>query len=149
MTEARAHRVTPVVDHDRVRAAMKAANTPYAAAWAEQVRIRNAAHVAAGGRICRRLTRTGELCTIPAVGMYSQGWRCAHHTPAALDGRRETRPDPALTVEGIRRAWYADQGLAYVEQTGTPLSSTEIDRRAVASGKRRAAPESFRQARRQ
>lgn len=75
---------------------------------------------------------------------YVCGVRCPAHTPAALAGRPETVPDPARTLMGLRAAAGADP-----EVPMTPASPTKVDARAVASGKRRSAPNDFKAARAQ
>lgn len=47
----------------------------------------------------------GWYCGLSAAGLYLTGWRCPGHTPAAQAGRKETVPDPASTMTGIREAW--------------------------------------------
>lgn len=135
----------PQVNHAAVRRAMAVAAVPHQQEIAAQIEIRNTAHVAAGGRICGSLTRTGDRCTHPAVAVFLTGPRCGHHTPAAVAGRPEPAPDPARTMDGLRRAWYADRGLPFVE-FHTPAGETVVDQRAVASGKRRSSHHVFRAA---
>lgn len=94
---------------------------------------------------CGSLTPGGDQCTDPAVDVFLVGPRCAGHTPAAVAGRPEPAPDPARTMDGLRRGWYADRGLPFVE-FHTPAAETVVDQRAVASGKRRSSHHVFRAA---
>jgi len=83
----------------------------------------------------------GGHCRATPTRRYLQGPRCAAHSPAAVAGRPETAPDPALTLTGLRRS----AGLADVS---TPLTASAlIDDRAIASGKRRASTTSYTDAR--
>ncbi|MFJ4009414.1 hypothetical protein [Streptomyces sp. NPDC090026] len=69
-----------------------------------------------------------------SVRPYLSGLRCPLHTPAALAGRPETPPGPGWPPA----AW----------TTPSPLSASAlVDQRAVASGKRRSAPHTYRAAR--
>lgn len=71
----------------------------------------------------------GGYCGAPAEKSYVVGPRCPPHTPAALAGRPETVPDPALTLDGLRQA----AGMA----TSAHLNTSALyDERALASGKR-------------
>lgn len=76
------------------------------------------------------------------VVRFNPGRRCPAHTPAALAGRPEVRPDPALTLDGRRAAAGADP-----EVPMTPASPTVVDQRAIASGKRRSNPADYAAAR--
>lgn len=40
-------------------------------------------------------------CSRESWRRYLPGWRCAEHTPAALAGRAEVAPDPALSMAGL------------------------------------------------
>ena len=86
------------------------------------------------------LSASCAICAQPACGLYPDGWRCAAHTPAAIAGRPETVPDPALTLAGIRAA----RGVRY----SPPPTETVVDRAAVASGKRRSSTRAYRDAQR-
>lgn len=66
------------------------------------------------------------------VRKYLTGDRCPNHTPAALRGRPETTPDPALTITGLRTA----AGIA-VDLVAPLAAGALLDERAVASGRRR------------
>ncbi len=67
------------------------------------------------------------------VRRYLTGPRCPDHTPSALRGRSEVPPGPGLPAD----AW----------TTPSPLSDSALfDDRAVASGKRRSAPHTYRAA---
>lgn len=70
---------------------------------------------------------------IKDVHRFVIGWRCPHHTPAAMAGRSEPPPGPGWPVD----AW----------TTPSPISSSRVhDARAVASGKRRSSPHEYRAA---
>jgi hypothetical protein len=84
----------------------------------------------------------GEVCGASPSRPYLTGDRCAAHTPAALAGRPECSPDPALTLDALRLA----AGIA-VDSAPPASASALTDNRAIASGKRRASLDSFRQAR--
>lgn len=73
------------------------------------------------------------------VRRYIPGPRCPQHTPAALNGRPECEPDPTLTLDGIRAA----KGLTYHYR---PNDTALNDQRAVASGRRRSNPQTYRDA---
>ena len=88
----------------------------------------------------RQWERLCAICHAAAVGLYTDGWRCAAHTPAAIAGRPETVPDPALTLAGIRAA----RGVRY----SPPPTETVVDRAAIASGKRRSSTRAYRDAQR-
>ncbi len=88
----------------------------------------------------RQWERLCAICHAAAVGLYTDGWRCADHTPAAIAGRPETVPDPALTLSGIRAA----RGVRY----SPPPRETVVDRAAIASGKRRSNIRAYRDAQR-
>ncbi|MFI5880896.1 hypothetical protein [Streptomyces sp. NPDC051554] len=64
---------------------------------------------------------------------YLTGLRCPLRTPAALAGRPEPRPGPGLPAG----AWTTPSPLA---------ASALIDERAIASGKRRSSPHTYRAA---
>ncbi|WP_055696532.1 hypothetical protein [Streptomyces silaceus] len=67
------------------------------------------------------------------VRLYLTGPRCPDHTPNALRGRPEPPPGPSLPAG----AW----------TTPSPLSDSALfDDRAVASGKRRSTPHTYRTA---
>lgn len=80
-------------------------------------------------------------CPGRATAGYLTGLRCPDHTPAAIAGRPETTPDPARTLEGIRKAHGANP-----EVPMTPAGGTLVDARAIASGKRRSNPQDYRAA---
>lgn len=82
------------------------------------------------------------VCGATPTRRYLTGDRCAAHTPAAVAGRTEAAPDPALTIVGLRTA----AGLP-VDFMAPNSTSTLLDERAVASGRRRSGPETFRAAR--
>lgn len=91
---------------------------------------------------CTSLDGRGNVCNRPALARYLTGWRCADHTPAAFAGRPEAAPDPASTLDGLRKAAGADTSKPF-----TPAGPTLIDQRAVASGKRRSNPTDYKAAR--
>lgn len=67
------------------------------------------------------------------VRPYLTGPRCPNHTPSALQGRPEAPPGPGLPAD----AW----------TTPSPLSDSALfDNRAIASGKRRSTPHTYRAA---
>lgn len=67
------------------------------------------------------------------IRLYLPGPRCPDHTPNALRGRPEPPPGPGFPAG----AW----------TTPSPLSTSALlDNRAVASGKRRSAPHTYRAA---
>lgn len=71
--------------------------------------------------------------TVDGVRRYVIGWRCPDHTPAAMAGRPEPQPGPGMPAS----AW----------KTLSPLSASRIaDERAIASGKRRSTPHTYRAA---
>lgn len=45
-------------------------------------------------------TDTGSYCQATPSKQFKDGPRCRDHTPAALNGRPETKPDPAQTLDG-------------------------------------------------
>lgn len=48
----------------------------------------------------------GWYCGAAETRPYLTGDRCPRHTPAAIAGRPEPPvPDPAMTIQGLRRAW--------------------------------------------
>lgn len=67
------------------------------------------------------------------VRLYGPGFRCPAHTPAAVAGRAEPPPGPGMPAG----AWTA------LSPLGT---SALVDARAVASGKRRSSPHTYRAA---
>ena len=72
--------------------------------------------------------------TADGVRAYLTGPRCPDHTPSVLAGRPEPEPGPGLPAT----AW----------STPSPLSDSRVaDQRAIASGKRRASPHSYKAAR--
>jgi hypothetical protein len=76
----------------------------------------------------KRHCRTGE-----GVRRFLTGSRCPLHTPAALAGQPEPQPGPGMPAA----AW----------TTPSPLNDSRIhDARAVASGKRRSSPHTYRAA---
>lgn len=82
------------------------------------------------------------VCGATPTRRYLLGGRCAAHTPCALAGHPEPKPDPALTLAGLRAA----AGLR--TDAVAPLAASSLtDERAIASGKRRAAPHTYRAAR--
>ena len=84
----------------------------------------------------------GAFCAATPTRAYLPGPRCQSHTPAAVAGRPEARPDPAATMTGLREA-------AGLPATPPPLpqsASRVVDDRAVASGKRRSSPAAYREA---
>lgn len=69
--------------------------------------------------------------TTTSVRRYLTGLRCPDHTPAAIAGRPEPAPGPGYTPQA----------------TPTPLGASALfDARAVASGRRRSAPHTYRAA---
>lgn len=83
---------------------------------------------------------TGWCGTIEGVRSYLPGRRCPEHTPAALAGRPESLPDPELALDALRDS----KGLRYGYR---PSDSALLDKRAIASGKRRSTPADYRLAR--
>lgn len=81
------------------------------------------------------------VCNAPTAARYLPGPRCPAHTPAALGGRPESVPDPALTLDGLRKAAGANPDAAM-----TPAGPTAIDTAAIRSGKRRPSPQDYRSA---
>lgn len=73
-------------------------------------------------------------CAAPAR-LYPGGWRCAEHGPPA-----QPPPPPGTTLAERLEA-------AGVRRMHTPAGGTVVDRRAVASGKRRSSPTAYRNAR--
>lgn len=43
-----------------------------------------------------------QHCNVTPTNRYLVGDRCCEHTPAAVGGRAESIPDPALTLDGLR-----------------------------------------------
>ncbi|WP_033818903.1 hypothetical protein [Kitasatospora sp. MBT63] len=81
---------------------------------------------------CRQwLPATGQHCG-EAARFYLTGWRCPGHTPAAQAGRAEPEPGPGYTPQRLPTSQAA---------------SALVDARAVASGKRRSTPQTYRLAR--
>lgn len=91
-------------------------------------------------------SKPGDPCTAGPCGRtdthpYAVGPRCDGHAPWVRAGL----PDPAS-------ARYCPPSICYCGQCGrvnvvAPITETVIDRDAIRSGKRRAAPEDYRQAR--
>lgn len=77
-----------------------------------------------------------------AVRLFTVGSRCPEHTPAALDGKPETVPDPSRTLAALREA----AGIP-VDNAPPIAASSLLDERASASGKRRSSPNTYRAAR--
>jgi hypothetical protein len=72
---------------------------------------------------------------VDGIRPYLSGLRCPLHTPAALAGKPEPQPGPGWP----NAAW----------STPSPQSASALfDQRAVASGKRRSAPHTYRAAQR-
>lgn len=83
--------------------------------------------------------RTPEPCDIPATDhdgethFYVNGWKCDRHSPWAAKGLPKPQPGPGLPAG----AW----------TTPSPLSDSRVhDDRAIASGKRRSSPHTYRAA---
>lgn len=57
------------------------------------------------GKCAHWLGDLGWYCGAVEARFYLPGFRCPRHTPAALAGRREDKPDPARSLTGIRAAW--------------------------------------------
>jgi hypothetical protein len=76
------------------------------------------------------------------VRMFLPGMRCPAHTPAAVNGRPENPINPAMTLDGLRRA-------AGLEFNYRPTDSALVDNRAVASGRRRSNDRTYRLARKE
>ncbi|WP_262701999.1 MULTISPECIES: hypothetical protein [Streptomyces] len=72
-------------------------------------------------------------CSAEGLRRYRTGLRCPLHTPAAEAGRPESPEGPGWPTA----AWSAPSPLS---------SSAVIDERAVASGKRRSSPSTYRAA---
>lgn len=83
--------MTAEIDYERVHAAMKRVGEHLNEQRLARIAARNAAHIAAGGRICRSAEQwpLQGVCTRPAIGFYLSGWRCQEHTPAKLAGHPE------------------------------------------------------------
>ena len=65
--------------------------------------------------------------------LYAAGWRCNRHTPNAIRGLPEAPPGPGMPAG----AW----------TTPSPINDSRVhDARAIASGKRRASPHTYRAA---
>ncbi|MFJ4926889.1 hypothetical protein [Streptomyces sp. NPDC088736] len=65
--------------------------------------------------------------------LYPCGWRCSNHAPWALAGQPEPQPGPGMPAG----AW----------TTPSPINDSRVhDARAVASGKRRSTPQTYRAA---
>lgn len=64
-------------------------------------------------------------CGTPTRVRFLPGFRCPDHTPAALAGRPEASPDPELTMEGLRRTWYAER--EGIGKAPTPRDDDQID----------------------
>jgi hypothetical protein len=92
---------------------------------------------------------TGERCPgrcgSTDVHLYACGWRCSAHTPARLAGLPE--PDAARYCAPLR--CYCGQCPAWTKRATYADGATVIDHRAIASGKRRASPAAYRNARTQ
>jgi hypothetical protein len=73
-----------------------------------------------------------EEC-VPGARLFACGWRCARHTPAAMEGRCEPPPGPGWPAG----AW----------ATPSPQAASSLtDEKAVASGKRRSSAAGYRSA---
>lgn len=92
---------------------------------------------------CKHWKDPDGYCGAKPTRMYGSGRRCRDHTPAALAGRPETVPDPALTLIGLREAAGAAGPMPPAPASATRL----VDDRAVASGKRRSTPNASARAR--
>lgn len=79
-----------------------------------------------------------DTCARPGR-LYPRGWRCDEHAPRPVP----PTPDPARTLDGLRAA----AGLPTHVVPTASASWAAVDARAVASGKRRAAPGAQEQAR--
>lgn len=91
---------------------------------------------------CGHYSDTAGTCGASSAAGYITGPRCPDHTPARLAGRPEAVPDPARTLEGLRKAAGLDPTAPM-----TPAGETVVDARAKASGKRRSSPQAYRAAR--
>lgn len=79
-------------------------------------------------RPCEQATGPVEHCGAQARH-FRTGWRCTKHTPAAENGRPEPQPGPGYTPQALP----------------TPQSASAlVDARAVASGRRRSNPQTYR-----
>lgn len=47
---------------------------------------------------CGRWVGATERCGATAIGRWEAGWRCALHTPAALQGQPEIPPGPGWVI---------------------------------------------------
>lgn len=102
-----------------------------------------AEHDARYMRPCGHFIDGKGTCGATPTREFLPGVRCRDHTPAALAGRPENRPDPALSIEGRRKA-----AGAKTPAPPPPVSASRlVDDRAVASGKRRSSPGQYREAR--
>jgi hypothetical protein len=85
-------------------------------------------------------SRRRSACDVPWLPhgldrprLFPAGWRCSRHTPNAIRGLPELPPGPGLSAA----AW----------STPSPLNDSRVhDARAVASGKRRSSPQTYRAA---
>lgn len=73
------------------------------------------------GRVCDHFDG-GDHCGALTERRYLIGWRCEHHTPAAVKGRPEAAPDPARSADALRtRALPAPDQSRYGTATTDPL----------------------------
>jgi hypothetical protein len=73
---------------------------------------------------------------------YAEGWFCPAHTPASRRGH----PEPDSARYCLARC-YCGTCPQYASQVLEPITTTVLDDRAVASGKRRSSPGVYREAR--
>jgi hypothetical protein len=83
---------------------------------------------------------TCHACGADPSRLYQTGDCCPLHTPAAVAGRPETYADPELTAEAL----YEKRGIKHGFLAN---DSSLIDDRAVASGRRRSNPHTWKAAR--
>lgn len=96
------------------------------------------------GRPCGHwIGSEGRVCEATPTKHFLPGARCQAHTPAALAGRPEPRPDPATSIPALR----AKAGLPPLLAPPPMSAMQRIEDRHVTSGKRRASPQAYRDAR--
>lgn len=94
--------MTATVNHERVRLAMRAAAARLPELEARRLEILRArGDIGPAPEPCNHYD--GRRCGRPSVARYQVGHRCARHTPAALAGNPEPRPDPEHTLEAYLR----------------------------------------------
>lgn len=87
------------------------------------------------GKCGHWLGHLGWYCGASETRFYLTGDRCPRHTPAALAGRKENKPDPAGSLTGIREAWER-RYTARVEYAQRRAAGLKVFRRASGPGGR-------------